>query len=118
MAKTIKRIKKNIVKETKKIIIGTKKETKGILALGNNFINKWWNSFSKASSLIGFIMGQFVWIYILKGFLGWFVLWFCEVTEYQIGDVFKLTNVFWIIYGAWFFMVIVSILTEKDDKDK
>jgi len=91
------------------------KNIKGIWTLCNLFINKWWNSFSKASSLIGFIMGQFVWIYVLKGFLGWFVMWFCEVTDYQISNVWELTNWFWIMYGLWFFIVIISILIERQN---
>ena len=71
-------------------------------------------SFETGSSILGFVMGQFVWIWILKGFLGWFVMWFCEVTQYQILDVWRLIHLFWIMYGVWFFIsIIIRLRLEK-----
>jgi len=100
------------------------KEKKILNRIKNNFNIMTKNfilSFETGSSVLGFIIAQFVWIWILKGFLGWFVLWICEVTNYRIGDVFELTHIFWIIYGLWFFISIIVRLriinyTKEDSK--
>jgi len=88
----------------------TKKEQKIINRIEKNFkimIENFSLSFETGSSIVGFILGQFVWVYILIGFLGWFLAWFCEVTNYKILDLYQLGNIFWIIYGVWFFISIL-----------
>ncbi len=69
-------------------------------------------SFEAGASIAGFIMVQFVWIYILKFFIGTFVLWFIEITNYSLMSVYELTRVFWVIYGIWFFICILSRLSK------
>lgn len=76
-------------------------------------------SFNVSLSIMGFILGQFVWIWILKGFLNWFVLWFSEVTKYHLGTVYRVTSGFWILYAIWFMLCILFRLKiEKETGDE
>ena len=78
-------------------------------------LNQWINIFERnimfslnsGASIMGFILGQFVWIWILRGFIGYFALWFIEITKSNTLTVFSLTKLFWIFYGFWFFINIL-----------
>ena len=69
-------------------------------------------SFNSTSSIVGFLLGQFVWIWILNGFIGWFLLWFMEVTQYTNHIIPELRTFFWVMYGVWFFLCILSRLNK------
>ena len=84
----------------------------------NTFTQNFSIGIMEIASVVGFILSQFVWIYILKGFLNWFVLWFVEVTQYDLYTIAELKKVFWVTYGIWFICCIllrfVKIKTFKE----
>jgi len=70
-----------------------------------------WESFA---SIAGFILPQFVWIWILKLFLGAFVLWFVELTNYSLETITTLKMFFWMGYGIWLAINVLSRFTKVE----
>ncbi len=69
-------------------------------------------------SIVGFVFSQFVWIWVLKGFLKWFSLWFIEVVNTAAGVTTILTletfnEFFWFVYISWFIINIIVRLNIK-----
>lgn len=82
----------------------------------NKKIEKFWKSFTNnfdlfygAGAVIGFVLSQFVWIWVLKGFLGWFLLWFFEVTGDKLVTLSMIDaeHLFWVLYFCWFCLGII-----------
>jgi len=87
--------------------IFTKQTKKKFKSLFKTFSKNFEISWEVGSSILGFVLAQFVWIWILKSFLAYFILWFVELTSYNLHTMVQLTKLFWIVYGMWFFMCIL-----------
>jgi len=98
--------------------IFNKKIEKRLKKASKVFSSNFGFSFNTGASVFGFVLGQFVWIWILSGFLKWFALWFNEVTKYGIENIYPVTKFFWIVYGVWFFISIMIRLSIRWEDGK
>ena len=99
--------------------IFTKEAKKKFNKLSRIFLKNLELSYESGASIFGFIFVQFVWIFLLKGFIVWFALWFVEITETSILTVLELTKFFWIGYGVWFGLnIMVRLIKTKTYNEK
>ena len=100
--------------------IFTKDTSKRLNKLKRIFFENFKISFESGASIFGFVLVQFLWVFLLRGFIRLFALWIVELLNSPTLDIIMLTNFFWIMYGAWFFLNIltrmIKIKTYSEDK--
>lgn len=99
--------------------IFTKDAKKKFDRLSRIFLKNMRLSYEAGASIAGFILVQFIWIFLLNGFISWFALWFLEITEASSITVLELTKLFWVCYGIWFAVnILVRMMRIKIYNEK
>ncbi len=100
--------------------IFTKEANKKLEKLQRIFFENFKISFESGASIFGFVLVQFLWVFLLRGFISLFALWIVELLNSPTLDIVMLTKFFWTMYGAWFFLNIlirmIKIKTYSEDK--
>lgn len=101
-----------------------KKQKEKVWKFVNNFIGSFGHGTWIFASVFGFLISQLFWVWLLKGFVGFFYNYLNELSEFTFSDHVTRTTfigVFWLIYFVWFVVTILykfKFRTENKEKTK